>query len=197
VTGTLALAVALLFIAALDALFAGFRASCGRSGLVRHRRADVLASRRGLALGALLLAPVAAAIAADAAAGPDRLDLYNAAGQGMLSVYLPYGVVVLLALGAYATLSWRRRFLASALLLGPLTLVRPLVALAGAGTAWWVTRDLAVGAVSLAAVAAVLAVEPGAGRRWYASATQNPSTVQSFQRGGREARRRTPRGRPG
>jgi hypothetical protein len=175
VTGTLALAGTLLFIAALDALFAGFRASCGRSGLVRHRQADALASRRGLALGALLLAPVAAAIAIDAAARPDRLGLYDAAGQGMLAVYLPYGVVVLLALGAYVTLSWRRRFLASALLLGPLTLVRPLVALAGAGAAWWVTRDLAVGVASVAAVAAVLAVEPGAGRRWYASATHDPS----------------------
>jgi hypothetical protein len=167
VTGALGIAGALLVIAALDAMFAGFRASCGRSGLVRHRPADLLASRRGLALGALLLTPVAAVVAADATR-PGRIGLYSAAGRAMLVVYLPYGVVVLLALAAYATLSWRRRFLANALLLGPLTLVRPLVALVGAGAACWVTQDLTVVLVSLASVAGVLAVEPTAGHRWYA-----------------------------
>ncbi len=170
--GTLAVAGVLLFTAALDAMFAGFRASCGRSGLVRHRRADVLASRRGLALGALLVGPVAAALAADAARA-DRIDHYSAAGRAMLGVYLPYGLVMLLAMAAYTTLSWRFRFLASALILGPLTLVRPLVALVGGGAAWWATRDATVGVLCLAAVAAVLAVEPAVGRRWYANA--NPA----------------------
>jgi hypothetical protein len=173
-TETLTLAGVLLFIAALDAMFAGFRASRGRSGLVRHRRADVLASRRGLALGALLVGPVAVAIAADAARS-DRIDHYSAAGRAMLQVYLPYGLFVLVALAAYVTFSWRFRFLASAMLLGPLTLVRPLVALVGGGAAWWATRDATVGVLSLAAVAAVLGVEPAAGRRWYASANHGPT----------------------
>jgi hypothetical protein len=172
-TGTLTVAAALLVIASLDASFAGFRASCGRSGLVRHRPADVIASRRGLLLGALLLAPVAAVIVADTAARPVRAELYSQAARAMLAVYLPYGLVVLLALAAYLTLSWRRRFLASALLLGPLTLVRPMVAVVGAGAAYGATRDLAVGFVSLAAVGAVLAVEPIAGRRWYANVTHD------------------------
>lgn len=172
-TGTLTVAGALMVIAGLDAMFAGFRASCGRSGLVQHRRADVLASRRGLALGVLLLAPVGAVIVVDVAVRPDRLDHYIAAGRAMLAVYLPYGLVVLLALAAYATLSWRRRFLASALLLGPLTLVRPVAALVGAGAAWWAIRDLTIAALSLAAVVAVLAVEPIAGRRWYEGATHD------------------------
>lgn len=179
-TGTLteALTVAgiLLFIAALDAMFAGFRASCGRVGLVRHRPADVLASRRGLALGALLVGPVAIAIAADAARS-DRIDHYSVAGRAMLGVYLPYGFVVLLALTAYLTLSWRSRFLASAFLLGPLTLVRPLVALVGSGAAWWATRDAIVGVLCLAAVAAVLGVEPAAGRRWHAKTAHDPTAL--------------------
>jgi len=176
VSGTLTVAGALLLIATLDAMFAGFRGSCGRSGLVRHRRADILASRRGLAIGALFLAPVAAVIAADAAR-PARMDLYSVAGRAMLAVYLPYGLVVLLALAAYATLSWRRGFLASALLLGPLTLVRPLVAITGAGAVWWATRDIIMGVVALAAVAGVLAVEPTTSRRWYANDTRNSATL--------------------
>ena len=68
------------------------------------------------------MGPVATAIAADAARS-DRIEHHSAAGRAMLGVYLPYGLVVLLAIGAYMTLSWRTRFLASALLLGPLTLV--------------------------------------------------------------------------
>jgi len=170
VSGTLTVAGALLLIATLDAMFAGFRGSCGRSGLVRHRRADILA------IGALFLAPVAAVIAADAAR-PARMDLYSVAGRAMLAVYLPYGLVVLLALAAYATLSWRRGFLASALLLGPLTLVRPLVAITGAGAVWWATRDIIMGVVALAAVAGVLAVEPTTSRRWYANDTRNSATL--------------------
>lgn len=44
---------------------------------------------------------------------------------------MPYGLIVLLALADDLTLPCPRRFLASALLLGPLTLLRPLVAAAG------------------------------------------------------------------
>ena len=180
-TGTATVAGTLLVIAALDAMFAGFRASCGRSGLVRHRRADVLAARRGLALGALLLAPVAVLVVTDAVTGSDRMDHYSAAGRAMLGVYLPFGILVMLALAGYMTLRWRSRFLASAFLLGPLTLVRPLVALVGGGAAWWDTRDATVGVLGLAAVAAVLSVEPGAGRRWYASTTTGDPTALAGQ----------------
>jgi len=85
----------------------------------------------------------------------------------MLAVYTPYGLLVLLALAGYATVHWRYRFLASALLLGPLTLIRPGVAVLGATLAAASTRDWTVLGVALAAAAAVLAVEPAAGRIWY------------------------------
>lgn len=156
----------LLVLAVLDAAFAGFRSSCGRSGHVRHRRANVTGFVRGLMVGAALLAPVALAIVIDAQGS--RQHLYLSAGQPMLAIYAAYGVPVLLAIGAYLTLSWRRAFLATAVLLGPLTLVRPVVAVTGAAAAAWASADLRVGALALAAVAAVLAVEPVVDRLWYA-----------------------------
>jgi hypothetical protein len=161
------IAGALLVIGTLDAVFAGFRASVGRTGLVRHRRADRLAARRGLFLGALVLLPIAFVVFVDLAARPGRLGLYRSGGSGLLIVCLPYGVVVLLALAAYLTMPWRLRFLASAVLLGPLTLVRPLVALAGAAVASIKAGDLIVGLLAWAAALGVLAVGPVAGRLWY------------------------------
>src|SRR5690242_16116638 len=93
-------AVGLVVLGALDAMFAGFRASCGRTGLVDHRRADVVASRRGLLLGVPLVAPIAIAVLVDSAVN-DRERTYVSAGQTMLDVYAPYGLLVLLALVAY------------------------------------------------------------------------------------------------
>ena len=96
--------------------------------------------------------------------------IWTAAGVAMLAVYLPYGALVLLALAAYLTLSWRRRFLASAVLLGPLTLLRPLLAVAGLAWACLEARDAMVALVAAGATTAVLLVEPLAGRRHAARA---------------------------
>jgi hypothetical protein len=161
------IAGALLLLAALDGAFAGFRSSCGRTGLVDHRRDDVEASLRGLALAGVLLLPVVLVAAGDVVAYPERLDLYVSAGRVLLTVYLPYAGLILGALACYRLLAWRRRFLASSLILGPFTLARPLVALGGAAAAGLAAGDPVVGTVALVAAAAVLAVEPVADRRWY------------------------------
>ncbi|MDX6258287.1 MAG: hypothetical protein QOJ11_4621 [Frankiales bacterium] len=166
---------ALLAIAGLDGAFAGFRASCGRTGLIRHRTEDRRAARSGLVLLAVLLVPAGVLVAVDVLLHPSRLETYRLAGYAMLEVYLPYGLLVLLALAGYLTLSWRRRFLASALLLGPLTLLRPLVAAAGAAAACWTTHDVAAGLVALVAMGAVLLVEPLVGRTY---ARQQASRLQ-------------------
>jgi hypothetical protein len=97
---TVLIASALLILAALDSAFAGFRAAAGRTGLVRHRRDDTIALRRGLTIGALLLTPGAAVTAVDLVVDPGRLEVYVQAGRTLLTVYLPYGLLVLLALAA-------------------------------------------------------------------------------------------------
>lgn len=160
-------AAALTALALLDSMFAGFRSSLGRTGLIRHRHRDVLAHLRGLGLSAGLLAPVAAVTLLDVTVRDGRLATYVTAGRAMLAVYLPFAGLVLAALAGYLVLRWQHRFLAAALVLGPCTLLRPLVAAAGVGAAGWASRDVLATALALGAVAAALAVEPWAERRWY------------------------------
>jgi hypothetical protein len=161
-------AAALAVLALLDGAFAGFRASAGRTGLIDHRRADQLACLRGAALVCVLLVPVVAIASTEVLLNPPRLGVFTRAGEAMLAVYGPYGLVVLAALGCYTVLGWRNRYLASAVILGPLTWLRPAVAVAGAILAGAAGADPPVWACAGLAVAAVLAVEPVAGHFWYA-----------------------------
>lgn len=170
---TLLVGLGLAVIGLLDCSFSGFRASCGRLGLVRHVRNDVIASVRGLTIGLVLLGPVMVVVGIDVLLDGERLDVYGTAGGRMLAVYLPYAMLVLVALAVYGTLSWRRRFLATALLLGPFTLLRPLVATGGA-VAGATAGDGRATVLAALAVVAVLAVEPLVGRCWYAAERPNP-----------------------
>lgn len=162
-----AIAAALLLLAVADGAFAGFRSSAGRTGLIRHRRSDYRAAARGAGLACALLAPVLAVMCAEATR-PGRLEDYVRAGTAMLAVYGPAALVVLIALAGYTVLSWRLRYLASALVLGPFTLLRPAVAILGAAVGAAESQDAIVAASVVLSVIAVLAVEPLAGRLWYA-----------------------------
>jgi hypothetical protein len=163
-----AVAAGLAVLALVDGACAGFRSSAGRTGLIRHRQADYLAARRGAVLAFVALVPVIAVTVGAVELHPGRLPAYTRAGEAMLAVYTPYGVIVVVALACYVTLGWRQRYLASAVILGPLTLLRPAVALAGAGLGAAVAGDAVAAACAVAAALAVLTVEPLAGRLWYA-----------------------------
>jgi hypothetical protein len=183
-------AAALAVLALLDGMFAGFRASVGRTGLIDHRRADRLACLRGGTVVCILLAPAATIASTEGALHPAQLAVFARAGEAMLAVYGPYGLVVLAALGCYAALGWRNRYLASAIILGPLTWLRPTVAVAGAILGAASSTDPLVWACAGLAVAAVLAVEPLAGQFWY--------TPARLPRAGRHAGTATaPADRPG
>lgn len=163
-----AVAAGLATLGLLDGALAGFRSSLGRTGLVDHRARDRLAARRGLGLMTLLILPVAVLAAVHAVApGPWPQGAYVRAGAGMLAVYVPYALLTLAALGVYLVLGWRWAYLASALILGPFTLVRPLVAVAGAVTGVLRADDVIVAAGCLLALVAVLVVEPLSGRLWW------------------------------
>jgi hypothetical protein len=165
---TAALAAALFSLAILDGSFAGFRSSAGRTGLIRHRQSDREAARRGAGLACVLLAPAITVVCADVFTHPARLDDYTRAGTAMLAVYGPYALIVLIALACYAALNWRLKFLASALILGPFTLLRPGVAILGAVLGAVLSNDKVVAIAAGLSVIAVLAVEPLADRLWYA-----------------------------
>lgn len=166
-SGWLAVGVLLAVFAALDGAFAGFRASCGRTGLIDHTLNDRRGAKRGLILSAGFLVPISVAICIDAATSATTLDAYHDAGRTMLWIFAPYGVLVLAALAAYLTLDWRRRFLASVLILGPFTLIRPLVVVSAVVAVGYTNDHATVLLSAVAAGVAVLAVEPLTGRLWY------------------------------
>jgi hypothetical protein len=168
---TAAVAVTLLVLAILDGSFAGFRSSAGRTGLINHRRSDLQAARRGAGLVCVLLTPAIAEVSADVIAHPAHLHDYTRAGIAMLAIYGPYALLVLIALASYAALNWQLKYLATALILGPFTLLRPVIALLGAGLGAALSHDPAVATAASLSVIAVLAVEPLAGRLWYARNT--------------------------
>jgi hypothetical protein len=164
---TAAVAVMLLVLALLDGSFAGFRASVGRNGLINHRQSDRQAARRGAGLLGVLLVPAVAAAGADLVVHPAHLGLYARAGKAMLEIYGPYALLVLIALACYTALNWRYKYLASALILGPFTLIRPVIAILGGAVGVAMSSDTAVATAAGLSVIAVLAVEPIAGRLWY------------------------------
>jgi hypothetical protein len=81
----------------------------------------------------------------------------------------------LIALACYASLNWRPKYLASALILGPFTLDRPVIAVLGAALGVALSNDAAVATAVGLSVIAVLAVEPLAGRLWYARNILGPA----------------------
>lgn len=170
-----AVAIALFILALLDGSFAGFRASVGRTGLINHRQSDYQAARRGAGLICILLAPAIADACADILLHPAHLAQYTSAGKAMLEIYAPYALLVLIALACYAALNWRLKYLASALILGPFTLVRPAIAILGAALGMILSNGTAVAASVGLSVLAVLAVEPLAGWLWYARTTPGPA----------------------
>lgn len=164
---TVAVPITLLILALLDGSFAGFRASVGRTGLIKHRQSDHQAARRGAGLVGVLLAPAISEVCADVFVRPVQLGQYTRAGIAMLEIYGPYALLALIALACYAALNWRLKYLASALILGPFTLLRPVIAILGGTVAVALSNDTAVATAVGLSVIAVLAVEPLAGRLWY------------------------------
>jgi hypothetical protein len=175
---TAAVAAGLLILALLDGSFAGFRSSAGRTGLINHRQADRQAARRGAGLACALLAPVIAAVCADCFIHPGHLGDYTRAGTAMLAIYGPYALLTLIALACYATLNWRFKYFASALILGPFTLLRPGIAILGAAAGVAVSDKTAVAVTAVLSVIAVLAVEPLSGRLWYARSKPGPNLTE-------------------
>jgi hypothetical protein len=162
---------ALLLLALVDGACAGFRSSVGRTGLIDHRSSDHRAARRGAILLAILLTPAVVFTCIVTALDPASTGPYLRAGKIMLAIYSPCALAVFAGLAVYATLDWRKRYLASAAILGPFTLIRPAWIVVGAGLALAAGHNVTVTITAVLAVIGVLATEPLAGRLWYAPGT--------------------------
>lgn len=152
--------VILVLLGILDAAFSGFRSAQGRTGLVDHAHEDGAGMRRGVVVFAMLSLPALAFLGIDRGLLQHGVDAYVSAADTFLLAIAPFAAVVLLALAAYGALRWELRYLASAIILGPCTFLRPYVVVAAAVVAVVRSGEVGVAVAAGLAVVAVLAVEP-------------------------------------
>lgn len=163
--------IALAVLALVDAAFAGFRDAAGRNPRIRKLGYFRRALRRGLRAGAVSCATVAIVVVVLIARARAPAEVYAALAEAATLWLWPLGVyatLVLLALGVWLSAEPDIRVLASVIVLGPFTLVRPWL-IAGS-CVWVVTASGSVEAVlaSIAAAAAQLTIEPWLAHGWRA-----------------------------
>lgn len=132
--GDVAVAASVYFLATLDSAFVGYREAAGRSALIRKGAYYARAMLRGALWGQAAVALAFALLALLLLRAEDRAAFLHSlidAGRRMLSVYVPYSVVVLAAFAVRAFPSVDVRSLTSTLVFGPFQFIRPLVVVAG------------------------------------------------------------------
>jgi len=152
----------LAVLAVLDVSFAGFRSAAGRDGRIFKQAYYRQAISRGIGAGALLIVTLSLLAVGAFAVSSQPGHLYDelvAIARRLVWVFGVYALIVVAALGLYATAKPALRIAATVTILGPLTLVRPLLIVAA--TVWAVSASRDPLAISFAIVASggVLFVE--------------------------------------
>ena len=145
-------AVLLAVLALVDVLLSGFRAAAGRDGRIAkapyYRAAIARAGRSGLVLIAANAALVALLVIT-AAEPAVTWQALQSAGMRAIAVFAVFATVTLVAILFWFVPSRELRIVPTLLVLGPFTLVRPVVVIAGlayavAGASSWQTWIVAV-----------------------------------------------------
>ncbi len=147
--------VQLTVLALTDAAFAGFRAAAGRSAAVHKLEGYLRATWLGVGFGVVAITVVVIWGAATLVGSDNPAALYASyvdAADRMVTVYATYATIVLLALLAWTLPIGERRTFFNVLILGPFTLLRPWVIIAGGlwsatGAEGWQVRGAIVLAV--------------------------------------------------
>jgi hypothetical protein len=150
-----------------DAAFAGYRDVAGRDARIfkaeLNRRAVRRGLRAGLAVGGIVLAASIVAIAPSPAARFAELEV---TARSMLPVLAVYATLVLAALGLWAAADADLRTLASVIVLGPFTLLRPWVIVLAAALGARNAPSVPAAVIAVGACALQLAVQPWLSRAW-------------------------------
>ncbi len=139
----------LWLLATVDSAFIGYREAAGRNALIEKGAYFRRALIRGALFGqlAVLIVGVITAIALATASDPGALfSKFETVGARMLTVYVPYAIIILITFCIRAVPSVDIRSITSVLIFGPFTFIRPLIVLAGA--VWGVVA--APGAITIA-----------------------------------------------
>jgi hypothetical protein len=156
-------------LALVDAGFAGYRDGAGRDGRVFKAEFYRRAIRRGLRAGLATVAAGALWTALWTLTSPAWRTGLARAAQALLPalmVALGYAALVLIALAAWAIAEADLRSLASVIVLGPFTLLRPVVIAAMALVAVGAAPDWRSAATVAVPCLLQLAIGPWLGRAW-------------------------------
>jgi len=173
-------AAILCAMAVLDVSLAGVRSIAGRDAHIDKGALFRRWTFRGAVVGVGALVAIAAMLVTALARAEDQAMLYDdliAAGTRMLAVFVPFTLVLLVALVAYVVPNLEARCLALVIVLGPLTMARAGVLLTGAFAAAW-TAPPVVQVAAFATVAIVVLAEALL-HRWAAAATGERSWLGS------------------
>ena len=160
------LVAAVWVLVLLDCSLLGYRLALGTSGLIRKRRAHLAAAGRatlaGAAAGVVVTAVAAALVASDGTGLGDDLD------AAMARLVVVGGIYAAIILGTWAMCvipTVTVQTVASVLVFGPLTLLRPAIVVLAVAIA--VLPDASPALVALGLLVAVpgVAVEPVLDRR--------------------------------
>jgi len=162
------IAAALCLLAILDGFLVGFRAAAGRDGRIDKRAYYRRAMALGVGCGAAavtLFGALAGCLILISDQPRALWAAFQAAGARALWVFTPYAAVALMAIVAWLV-SPKGRTLSTIVVLGPFTLARPLVIVAGlvAGAAFEPSVPLLTLCGVIAAV--MLTIEPMLSRRF-------------------------------
>ena len=125
----------LIVLSGLDTAAAGFRDAAGRNALLRKSGYYGRAALRGLAYGLVGMVAIASVVLGLTFLSADSAGLWRdfvMAGRAMIVIYGIVATLVVLALGIYLLPWFEIRSLATVIILGPFTLMRPVVITGGA-----------------------------------------------------------------
>jgi hypothetical protein len=129
------IAVLLWLLATIDSALIGYREAAGRNALINKRAYYRHAIIRGAIFGqfAVLIVGVITAVALISSSNASGLfSSIKVVGARMLSVYVPYALIILITFCVRALPLVDIRSITSVLIFGPFTFIRPIVVLAGA-----------------------------------------------------------------
>lgn len=129
------IAVLLWLLATVDSAFIGYREAAGRNALIEKRAYYRRALIRGALFGQLAVLIVGVITAIVIVSSNNAGALFSSielVGARMLTVYVPYALIILITFCIRALPSVDIRSITSVLIFGPFTFIRPLVVLAGA-----------------------------------------------------------------
>ena len=159
---------ALATLVFFDALLAGFRAAAGRDGRIAKRDYYRRAVARGAAAAVLIVGAHAVFVAVLVASAPDAAGAWRdllRAGRDCVVIFGVFAVLATVAIAFWFAPSRELRLVPTLLVLGPLTLVRPLVIVSGLTFAAVRNPTTRVLIAALAAAATMLALEHVLGRQ--------------------------------